>query len=266
MSDSLVYLYGVAPAAADDPPAELTGVESGPVRLVRLDRLAAIVSDVPAATYSDEVLDARLEDLAWIGERGLAHERVLDWYADRGAVIPSSLLSLHLDDDRLRGRLAEDEPRLADQLEALRGKREWGVKIWRHDATLDERIGEISPSLKAVDAELESAPPGRKFLLGKKREALKAEEVKHLSARVVHAAFDALRELADRSVHIPLPSPPPGNERALALHAAFLVSEEGYAGFQRRLGELVREFQPFGFEFEFTGPWPPYHFAQPDAS
>ena len=264
--DTLVYLYGIVPADAPAPPAELVGVEGAPVRLVTLDRVAAVVSEVPAGIYEDEALNARLDDLDWVGERGLAHERVLDWFAEGGAVIPSSLLSLHLDEERLRGRLGEDEARLADQIEALRGRREWGVKLWRHDEALAERIIELSPALRALDAEIEQAPPGRKFLLGKKLETLKAEELKRLAGRVVHAVFDALRERADRSTHVLLPPAPPRSERALALHAAFLVSEEGFPAFQRRLGEIAGEFQPYGFEFEFTGPWPPYHFAQPDAS
>jgi hypothetical protein len=240
-------------------------VEGAPVRLVRLARIAGVVSDVPAAIYADEALDARLEDLAWVGERGLAHERVLDWFADRGAVLPSALLSLHRGEERLRGRLEEDEPRLAAQVEALRGRREWGLKLWRHDAVLDEHLAELSPALQALAAEMEAAPPGRAFLLGKKRDALQAEELKRLSVRVVHAVFDSLRERADGSASVPIPPAPGRGERALVLHAAFLVTEEGFAAFQKRLGELAGEFQPYGFEFEFTGPWPPYHFAQPDA-
>jgi hypothetical protein len=264
--ETLVYLYGIVPADADAPPPELTGVEGAPVRLVRLARIAGVVSEVPAAVYADEALDARLEDLAWVGERGLAHERVLDWFADRGAVLPSALLSLHHGEERLRGRLEEDEPRLAAQVEGLRGRREWGLKLWRHDAALTEHLAALSPALQALAAEMEAAPPGRAFLLGKKRDTLRAEELKRLSVRVVHAVFDSLRERAERSANIPIPPAPGRGERALVLHAAFLVTEEGYAAFQKRLGELAGEFQPYGFEFEFTGPWPPYHFAQPDAA
>jgi hypothetical protein len=264
--ETLVYLYGIVPADADAPPPELVGVEGAAVRLLRLAGIAGVVSDVPADSYADEALDSRLEDLAWVGERGLAHERVLDWFADRGAVLPSALLSLHRDDERLRARLEEDEARLASQVEALRGRREWGVKLWRHDALLAERLAGLSPALQALDAEMETAPPGRAFLLGKKRDTLRTEELKRLSVRVVHAVFDSLRERAERSTQVPLPPAPARGERALVLHAAFLVTEEGFAAFQRRLGELAGEFQPFGFEFEFTGPWPPYHFAQPDAA
>lgn len=264
--EALIYLYGIVPADVPAPPSTLLGVEGSAPRLVQLARIAAVVSEVPAELYADDALNPHLEDLTWVGERGLAHERVLDWFAERGAIIPSSLFSLHLDEERLRGRLEEDESRLAEQLEGLRDKREWGVKLWRRDAVLAENIVQLSPALQALAAELEGAAPGRKFLLGKKLDALRSDELKRLSARVVHTVFNSLTEQADRASHMPVPPAPARVERALALDAAFLVASDGFKDFQRRLGEMAGEFQPYGFEFEFTGPWPPYHFAQPDAS
>lgn len=263
---TLVYLYGIVPADAPDAGAELLGLDHAPVRLIRLGRIAALVSDLAADVYGDETLNARLDDLTWVGERGLAHERVLDRYGEDGAIIPSSLFSLHLDDERVRERLRSDEARLAAQIEELRGRREWGVKLWRREAGLAERIGELSPALKALEAEMEKAPEGRRFLLAKKHDALRVEELKRLSGRVVHTVFGALQERAERSVHLPVPPAAPGAEKALVLDAAFLVAIDEYPAFQKRVGEMAGEFQPYGFEFEFTGPWPPYHFAQPDAT
>ena len=50
----------------------------------------------------------------------------------------------------------------------------------------------------------------------------------------------------------------------LTLDSAWLVEEQTFPAFQQRLGELAGEFQPNGFEFEFSGPWPPYHFTAAD--
>jgi hypothetical protein len=52
----------------------------------------------------------------------------------------------------------------------------------------------------------------------------------------------------------------------MVLNAAFLVATPGYEAFQRALTELVDRDGPRGFRFDFTGPWPPYHFAQGGAS
>src|SRR5687768_11347120 len=94
---SLTYLYGIVPNDASDPPAELTGIDGSAVSVVRGGRVAGVVSSVAAADYSDELIDSRLSDLDWVGQRGVAHEQVLDWFADRGPVVPLSLFSLHHD-------------------------------------------------------------------------------------------------------------------------------------------------------------------------
>ena len=261
----LSYLYGIVPGDAPDPPADLTGVDGGVVRVVRGESVGAVVSDVSESAYADEVIDARLSDLAWVGERGLAHERVLDWYAERGPVIPLSLFSLHRDDGRVRERFESEAERFERSLDSLRGRREWGVKLWRDDARLSEHLAELSPAVAALAAEIESAPPGRRFLLEKKRETLRAEEMRRVSARISHEVYAQLRAAAERSVSAPIPAAAPQAAKSIVLYGAFLVQDEGFAVFQRRLSELAGTFQPTGFEFEFTGPWPPYHFADDGA-
>jgi len=263
----VLYLYGVVPGDAPEPPAELTGLEGGAVRLVRGEGLAAVVSPVPAAEYADEALDGRLADLHWVGERGIAHERVLDWFLERGPVIPLSLFSLHRDEERVLARVAPEAERFASLLERLRGRREWGIKLWRRDEALMEHLDSLSPLLRALSGEIESAPPGKRFLLSKKREAARAEELRSLSRRVAHRVFSTLQGEADRATTLALPASAPEGSRHLLLHAAFLVADgEAFEGFRRRVGELARELGGVGFEIEFTGPWPPYHFTDADAA
>jgi Gas vesicle synthesis protein GvpL/GvpF len=262
----LSYLYGIVPADAPDPPAELTGIDGGAVRVVRGERVGALVSDVAEDAYADEVIDARLPDLAWVGERGLAHERVLDWYAERGPVIPLSLFSLHRDEALVRQRIEGEAERYAGALERLRGRREWGVKLWRDDERLSAHLGQLSAAIAALTGELENAAPGRRFLLEKKRDTLKVDEMKRVSARVSHEVYAQLSGQAERSVTVPIPANAPQAAKTLVLYGAFLVPDERYTDFQRKLSELAGTFQPTGFEFEFTGPWPPYHFADADGA
>lgn len=265
-STTLFYLYGIVGSDAPAPAEELVGLEGNPVRLLREADLAAIVGEVPRGAYADEALDARLGDLAWVGERGLAHERVLDWFAERGPVIPLSLFSLHEDEERVRSRLAQEAERVRPLLERLRGRREWRVKLWRRDSVVGEHLDELSPTLKALSSEIESAPPGKRYLLLKKRDAARAEELRVVAERVGHLLFEALDEESDQGMVIPAPRGAPETGRVLTLDSAWLVGEEDFPGFQQRLGQIAGEFQSNGFEFEFTGPWPPYHFTDSDGS
>lgn len=259
--ENLVYLYGIVSADAADPDDLLTGIEGGAVRLLRVGRIGAVISDVPAASYADDDLNARLDDLAWVGERGMEHERVLDWYAERGAVLPLSLFSIHSDEERVRRRLEVDEAEYERSLDRLLGRKEWGIKLWRNEADVVEGIDRMSASLQALIAEIESASPGRKFLLERRRGAMRTEEVRVLSGRIAHDLFAALREAADAAVSMRLPGGMTGTERTLLLHAAYLVPDARFEGFQAAVTEEAAKLAGSGFELEFTGPWPPYNFT-----
>lgn len=262
MTAPLTYLYGVVPADAPHPTG-LCGLEGGAVRLVRVGDVAGVVSDVPADAYAEAVLDARLADVAWVGERGLAHEQVLTWFADRGPVVPLAPFSLHAGDERVAERLAGQHDRLRDELVRLRGRREWGVKIWRDERRFAERVDALSAPLRALAAEAQAAAPGRRFLIAKKRDALRADEGRRVSAELVQGALARLRATAEEGKALPLPAAPGARERTLLLHGAFLVADDRFAAFQQDVQALAAGTQGDGFEWEFTGPWPPYHFAQP---
>lgn len=259
---SLVYLYGIVPAATSAPPAALAGLDDGAVRLLPLGELAAVVSDVDGATYAESALDERLRDLAWVGERGLAHERVATWFADRGPIVPFTLFSLHQSEERLRERLAERGAQLRERLQRLTGRREWGIKLWRDEARFAQRVAGLSAPMQALEEEMRTAAPGRRYLLRKKQEALRADESRRVSTEIVRTIHTALAEEAEAARALPLPpAAASGGERELVLHAAFLVAESAFPRFQQRVQELEAAYREAGFAWEFTGPWPPYHFA-----
>jgi hypothetical protein len=265
VTETLTYLYGVAPADAPEPPADLEGIDGAPVRVVRGDRLAGLVSDVPAEGYSDADLEERLADLGWVGPRGIAHERVLDWFAERGPVVPLSLFSLHHDDTRVLQRLGADAERLEQVLARLRGRREWGLKLWREEAPAAEHLAELSPAAAQMEREIEKAPPGKQFLLRKKLDSFRTDELRRVSTRISHQVYAELRSAADDSATVQIPPAAGAMQRTLILHAAFLVSDDGFETFRGRLSDLAGGLRPRGFDFEFSGPWPCYHFTNPDA-
>lgn len=260
-----MYLYGVVSPDAPEPAADLRGLEEQPVRLLRTEGAAAVISNVPAAEYSEDALEAHTRNLPWMGQRGLAHERVLTWFVDRGAVVPLAPFSLHRSEDRVRARLREEADRFRSALLRLRDAREWGVKVWRHDATLAEHIVQFSPRLQALAEQIETAPPGRQFLLGKKLDAARVEEVRTVARDLVRQVYRELGAHAEGAVALPLPATP-AEDRILALHAAFLVRDAAFEAFQTCLSEAAHVHREAGLEFEFTGPWPPYHFANADAA
>lgn len=263
--ETLVYLYAVVPADAPEIPGGVAGIDGAPVRLLRAGGLAAVVSELPASEYGEAALDARTAELAWVGERGAAHEAVLLWLADRGPVLPLTLFSLHAGPERVRALLEGEGERFRRGLARVAGRREWGVRLWRVDARVAEHLDELSPRLRELAAEIAAAAPGRQFLLRKKAAGLRAEELRAVGADAARQAYAALAPLAAEARALPLTGRGGDEGRALVLDAALLVDETAFPAFQRGVTEAAHRWGAAGFELEFTGPWPPYHFAA-DAS
>jgi hypothetical protein len=59
----------------------------------------------------------------------------------------------------------------------------------------------------------------------------------------------------------PVNSGAPREQGRAILNASFLVDPSHLVEFQRALTGMVEKYEGSGFKFDFTGPWPPYHFV-----
>ena len=260
MSD-VVYLYGFVPADAPAPPATLRGVEDRPVELLALGDVAAVIAHVPATEYQAERVNARMDDLGWLAERGIAHERVVAWLVDQGDVLPAGLLTLFSSVAALRADAGPRAPTLRAQLARLYGAREWDLKVAWERARLEAHAGAVSPEIRALDDEIAAAAPGRRFLLEKKRADLLRRELGQAARRAAGELFDRLREHARDAVT--RAAPRADVELPVVLAAALLVERGREAALQDACAEERGALEPLGFTVELTGPWAPYRFLEP---
>src|SRR5215212_8690825 len=92
MSELAYYVYCIAESAAV---AELPAVslpaaieDDAKLEWVSINKLAALVSQVPATIYSEESLADHLTDATWTAIRAMRHETVVEYVAKRTSVIP----------------------------------------------------------------------------------------------------------------------------------------------------------------------------------
>jgi hypothetical protein len=265
MDEELFYLYGVATGGAADPPPELEGIEGGPVELIRDGDLAAIVTRVSALVYGEEILNPRLADLEWVGPRGAAHERVLTWFSDRGAVIPATPFSIHADASRVRARLAAATERYRALLDRVTGKQEWIIRVWSRADTDPAALARFDPELAELARQAEEASPGKRYLIARKLDTRAREALDRLALEAARSLHQELSAPATDARALPLPRTPGTRGRGLVSAAAYLVREDAYGDFQAAVTRGAREMNGLGLDLEFTGPWPPYHFAEDDA-
>ena len=267
--ESIWYVYGIVPVGAEftsAPPPE--GLDDAGVAVERRGDLAALVSVLDAASYAPSLVEQSSADVEWLSPRATAHDRVLTWASDRGAVVPLPMFSLFSGRDAVRAMLDERSAQLSKALDRVKQGREYALRVYRVDAELLDVIPEMSPRLRELSAEAASASPGQRYLLERKLDGEKRSEVRTVTQEIVDDIVEQLTRHAVESVRSPIPraAERTATSGTMVLNAAFLVAPSALDAFQRTLTSIVERHNQRGFRFDFTGPWPPYHFAHPSTA
>jgi hypothetical protein len=256
VNGELRYLYAVARADAESriAAANLLGLDGGRVETIVEGDLGGVTSVVSSSDYEEVPLNEHLQDLEWLAPRAAAHQEVngkLLELAD--AVIPLAFGSIYRDVEGVRDVLRERAQDFADRLRALQGRAEWIVSI--------ERDGTRAPSggaVSALDAEIAAAPPGRAFLLGKRRDEVIRDERRTRDAALAEATWATIEAIAERVYREPLIEDP--TVAAIARFSVLAHRER-----QAELGDAVRRLSSSegadGYRIRLSGPWPAYRFG-----
>jgi hypothetical protein len=255
----LYYVYGIVPgkAAVSGAPA---GIDDAEVSLVAQGELSAMVSELD--DLDPDTVAAMSGNMDWVAPRAKAHDLVLTWASDRGPVIPlpmftSTFGSLEAVRAMLRDRADELRPVMA---RVARG-REYALRVYRVDAELKAALPTLNEEIAKLQVAADAASPGQRYLLQRKLEERAKEELRSTSQRIAGEVREALSKVALETATSPIPRVTTDAPGTMILNAAFLIAPDGLRPFQEALTRIVGERQPAGFRFDFTGPWPAYHFA-----
>jgi hypothetical protein len=260
MSD-VVYLYGFVPVGTSAPPRDVTGVGCASVRLLDVGPVRAAVSDVSADTWGAGPIEARLQDMAWVGEQGVAHERVVTWFADHSDILPARMFSLYSGDEPLRAAVAPRADEVAASLRALAGRREWDLKVAYDASQLARHGAEVSPELQRLDEEAAAATPGRRYLLERQRADVLKQELGRAARTLAEELLDGLRPHALDVRTLPRAT---GDDAGnVVLNAALLVARDHEQALRATARDLWERHDALGMIVSFSGPWAPYRFVEP---
>ncbi|HSL68587.1 MAG TPA: GvpL/GvpF family gas vesicle protein, partial [Longimicrobiales bacterium] len=204
-------------------------------------------------------VERQLQDLTWVAEQGIAHERVVAWFVDHTQILPASLFTLYSTGQSLKAAAAARGDVIAAELKRLSGQREWDLKV-SYDATaLARAVGRFSSAVADLDRELASAAPGRKFLLESKRAELTKTEVARTAGEQAEQILTALEPLTSETRALPLPQSK--EPLPVVLHAALLVARVNEEAVVARLEQERDRVAESGISVGFSGPWAPYRFV-----
>ena len=259
-----LYVYCVLPSDSIDIPDDLTGVGgSPPTALVRDGDIAALASEVPLEEFGEERLRENLNDVAWLEETALAHERVLETALAQTTVIPMRLCTIYANESSVREMLVRERPALVDALARLDGRTEWGVKVFVDRAALDAAAAERSEELAALREEVAELPEGEAYMKRKRLDTLLREEADLLIDAGVDDVHARVAARATEALLNPLQRPEvSGHDGEMLLNGVYLVEDGETDAFHAIVDEVRDEYAPLGFAIEPTGPWPPYNFVK----
>ncbi len=261
MIDRLCYVYGVVPASINTATAP-KGIEQGAVNLIPNGEHAALATSVRAEDYAPDRVEALTADVDWVSERAMAHDRVLTWASDNSPVVPFPMWTLFRDATAVKAMLTKRRSELRETFSRLGSGREFIVRIYVQAGALMENLNSHVGELRQLEEEAANASPGQKYLLQRKLEGLRRDAGRDVASKAAAEIFESLKNRSMETVREqPVNSGAPREQGRAILNASFLVDPARLVEFQSALTSMVEKYESSGFKFDFTGPWPPYHFV-----
>lgn len=266
LGSALLYLYGIVEAGTEGDrllaSRMVPGLEAGePLFPIGVEGLVAAVSRVPGATFEEEPLNALLTDLPRLAPFAVQHEEAVRALLPAApALVPMAFGMVYRGTERVEALLRERAGEFRELLARVRGRYEWGLKVYRETARWLAAADATSDELRRLAAAADQASPGRAYLLSKQRERLRAAEADRLAVEALDAIVGSLEPLSAVARQNTLGAAAPGPTQ-LVLSAAFLVDAVAAEVFRAATAELERTYAPQGLSVEVSGPWAPYSFV-----
>jgi hypothetical protein len=238
-----LYLYGIT--IAGRLPRPMGGVGGASVETIDEGSLAAVVSPLDVRRIRPQ-----RANLA-------AHHRILHDLAEERPVLPVVFGTISGSAETLRRILRQNQQALVCSLQRLRGRLEMGLKVYWDLPNVFEYFVASCQELEAMRDRLFRA--GRhptveeKIELGERFAALLGQARQRHTRRVTEALAGCCVEL--RAIDA-------GEERMI-MKLACLVEKERRSQWEEDVLQAARLFDDH-YRFDYSGPWPPYNFADVD--
>ncbi len=237
---SVLYLYGIT---RDTPSAvpHMPGVHQiAKVEPISCAGFTCWVSRVPASEYAEN-LATNMENLDWLSEKSVAHQRAISMIAEFTEILPARLGTVFLSESSLEADVKKRKKQISADFARVGGSDEWGVKVF----VLAPKPG----------SQLTKGLTGKTYLQAKSQ-ALRSKSAAKPDREVEQ--FDTeLRKIAADTAAAGKIS---GARRDLLYQVSLLIRREQ----RKRFESLLRKYSSQWKDqksIECTGPWPPYSFV-----
>lgn len=240
----VLYLYGITETELREIP-ELIGVDRfAPIEVVDCEGVFCWISRVSALDF-EKNLASNMENLDWLAETSVAHQRVISAISQFTDILPTRFGTVFRTEKSLCKHVARRVRGLKKDFERIQGADEWGVKVF---------------TLQLAPLPMPVARTGKDYLKAKAA-LLPSRKPKSVQREDMIKFEQALAGVATEAA-------PVGNvsrgQRGLSFQTSLLVKRTKRKQLESVLEKFARQWAR-EHRIECTGPWPPYSFvSRPD--
>lgn len=263
-----LYLYCIR-KITDTPSFSVKGIDGkGDVFVIPFRELEGVVSKVSLEEFaSEEIQKKAQEDLNWIKEKTIIHEKVIEEKMQRNeeilSVIPMKFGTIFKNKENLEKTLNEHYGQFKTTLEKLEGKQEWSIKLYLTDRKKIEReIKSKSPIIKEKEKEIADLPEGVGYFMEGELKKLISRDIDKKLKKTQKTLFKGFKLYAEESrMGKILGKELTGRLEQMVLNASYLIKKEKVEDFKKEAEMINQKIKTRGLSLEYSGPWPPYNFV-----
>jgi hypothetical protein len=239
-ADKVLYLYALTQSG----PADLSPIggveETAPIETLRCGNLVAWLSRVPRDEFAENLVQ-NMENLDWLSEKSVAHQRVIAAISEVADVLPARFGTVFITEDSLKADIASRRTEIISDFDRTAGSDEWGVKVFA-----------LAPKFSAPASGKVSGKDYLRVksqLLKNKGPAKPDEEVERFNSELQKLAADVAE-----------PGKVSGGGRNIVYNVSLLIKRQKRKQFEKLLQQFSKRWEDEK-AIECTGPWPPYSFV-----
>jgi hypothetical protein len=178
-----------------------------------------------------------------------------------GAVVPFKFGTIFNTSDSLGDFVRKYADSIHENLDSIREKEEWSVKIYCDKSGLNQKIGTISEEVRTLETEISKSMPGKAFLLKRKKVELIGTEVEKVMRTCGQSLYDELVALCERvKINNVLAKEVTERTDEMILNLSCLLNREKVPELLKVVEESEEKYKHASFVIDTTGPWPPFSF------
>jgi hypothetical protein len=241
-ANSLLYVYGITQAPGTLP-ATLRGVDGiSAIQAHECEGFVCWISRVDATEFGEQ-LSQNMENLEWLADAGVRHQRVVGAIHEKQQILPARFGTVFINEDSLDADLVRRKPALTASFRRIDDADEWGIRVFalpKTSSTVTARTGKEYLQRKST-------------LLKSKPSRTLEPEIKEFGTAVANLATASAEGGKVGS-----------GQPGLRWQTSVLLPRARRGKFESLLARFARKWHD-RFRLECTGPWPPYSFVADEA-